>query len=175
MFFDSWSDIIRVLTVGSLAYVALVAMLRFSGKRTLSKLNVFDLVVTVAFGSILATIALSKDVALLEGAAAIVLLTVAQYVVSSASTRWAAVRKIVKAVPVVVLCEGRMETDALRRERLTPEEVRQAIRAAGTGSLEDVAAVVLETDGSLSVIAQSALGSGSSLADVGGSLPVGDP
>ena len=64
MFFESWSDLLRVVLVGTLAYVALVAMLRISGKRTLAKLNAFDLVVTVAIGSTLATILLSKTVTL---------------------------------------------------------------------------------------------------------------
>ncbi len=50
-----------------LAYAALVGFLRISGKRTLSKLNAFDFVVTVALGSMLATIILSQEVYLLEG------------------------------------------------------------------------------------------------------------
>ena len=58
MFFASGSALLRTLVVGSLAYVALVLLLRFSGKRTLSKWNAFDLVVTVAFGSTLATVLL---------------------------------------------------------------------------------------------------------------------
>ncbi|WP_245185951.1 DUF421 domain-containing protein [Falsiroseomonas frigidaquae] len=48
MFFDSWFGLLRVLVVGTLAYAALVVLLRASGKRTLAKLNAFDLVVTVA-------------------------------------------------------------------------------------------------------------------------------
>ena len=67
MFFDSWTGLGRVLVVGTLAYVALVAVLRISGKRTLTKLNAFDLVVTVALGSTLATILLSNSVALADG------------------------------------------------------------------------------------------------------------
>ena len=74
MFFDSWTGLGRVLLVGTLAYVALVAILRISGKRTLTKLNAFDLVVTVVLGSTLATVLLSKDVALAEGDLAMVLL-----------------------------------------------------------------------------------------------------
>ena len=71
MLFDSWAGLGRVLLVGTLAYVALVLLLRISGKRTLSKLNAFDLVVTVALGSTLATVLLSKTVALAEGVLAI--------------------------------------------------------------------------------------------------------
>ncbi len=48
MFFDSWAGLLRVLVVGPLAYAALVLLLRVTGKRTLSKMNAFDLIVTVA-------------------------------------------------------------------------------------------------------------------------------
>jgi len=57
-----WSDLARILLVGAAAYVTLVVILRTSGKRTLAKLNAFDLVVTVALGSTLATIFLDKNV-----------------------------------------------------------------------------------------------------------------
>jgi uncharacterized membrane protein YcaP (DUF421 family) len=47
MWFDTWSDVWRTVAIGTAAYVTLVAVLRTSGKRTLAKLNAFDLVVTV--------------------------------------------------------------------------------------------------------------------------------
>ena len=87
MWFDDWSDIVRVLIVGTAAYVGLVALLRISGKRTLAKLNAFDLVVTVAFGSTLATILLSSDVSYAEGVTALVLLAVLQFVAAMISSR----------------------------------------------------------------------------------------
>lgn len=167
MIFDSSFGIVRVVTVTALAYLALLVVLRLGGKRTLSKLNAFDLVVTVALGSTLATIALSSDVALVEGVVAFVVLAVAQFAVAGASSRWPRARRMVKAEPVLVLTDGRLVHDALLRERLTPGEVHQAVRSTGTGSLEHIAAVVLETDGTLSVIPSSALGSASALVDVG--------
>ena len=62
MWFDNWAEVARVLLVGSAAYAVLVLILRVSGKRTLSQLNIFDFVVTVAFGSTLATILLNANV-----------------------------------------------------------------------------------------------------------------
>ena len=47
MLFAGWESLLRTLVVGTLAYVALIAFLRVSGKRTLSKMNTFDFVVTV--------------------------------------------------------------------------------------------------------------------------------
>ncbi len=74
MLFDSWLSLGRTAVVGVLAYLALVLLLRVSGKRTLSKMNAFDLVVTVALGSTLATVLLSTDVALATGILAFTLL-----------------------------------------------------------------------------------------------------
>jgi uncharacterized membrane protein YcaP (DUF421 family) len=67
MLYSGWYGTFRVAVVSIAAYVALLVFLRVSGKRTLSKMNAFDLVVTVALGSTLATVILSKQVALAEG------------------------------------------------------------------------------------------------------------
>ena len=82
MFFDDWGGLVRVAVVGLLAYIGLVLLLRISGKRTLSKMNAFDLVVTVALGSTLATILLSSAVALAEGLLAFVVLISLQFAVT---------------------------------------------------------------------------------------------
>src|SRR5919106_4441321 len=87
MLFDSWAGLGRVLLVGTLAYAALVLLLRISGKRTLTKLNAFDLAVTVALGSTLATVLLSSSVALAEGVLALGLLISLQYLITWLSVR----------------------------------------------------------------------------------------
>ncbi len=163
---NDWSDLLRVLTVGSAAYVLLVLVLRSSGKRTLAKLNAFDLVVTVSLGSTLATILLNSSVSLTEGVVALALLVGLQFVVAWSSVRISAVRRLVKAEPQLLLRDGAMLAEPLRAERIAPEEVRQAVRSAGFGALELVAAVVLETDGTLSVVPHTQAGSGSALVDV---------
>lgn len=156
MFFDGWQGPLRVLVVGTLAYAALVAILRVSGKRTLSKLNAFDFVVTVALGSTLATVLLSKDVALLEGVLALALLVALQWIIAFLSVRSERFQNLVKSEPALLLRDGRFLDGAMRRERITREEVIAAIRSQGAGDPVQVAAVVLETDGSLSVLTDSA-------------------
>ena len=174
MWFDSWSDILRVALIGPLAYGSLVLFLRLSGKRTLAKLNAFDFVVTVALGSTLATVLLSSDVSFAEGTLGLGLLVALQYVVATASRRVPRVRRLVKSEPQVVLRHGRLLHDVLRRERLNVEEVHQALRKSGIADTGDVAAVVLETDGSFSILA-SAAPRASALADVQGWSSDGHP
>ena len=67
MFFDGWHGIVRVLVLGVIGYVALIAMLRVSRKRSLSKMNVFDFVYIVVMGELLAITIFDDRVALAEG------------------------------------------------------------------------------------------------------------
>ena len=99
MLFDAGDNIARVPQIGPLAYVALVVLVRLSGKPTLAKMNAFDLVVTVAPGSTLVTIALSSDVSASEGVAVFLALVAAQWPVAQASVRWRAARRLAKAEP----------------------------------------------------------------------------
>jgi uncharacterized membrane protein YcaP (DUF421 family) len=76
-------------------YAFLIFALRAPGKRALSKMNAFDLVVTVALGSTLAMVLLSKDVTLAEGALALALLIGLQFAVTWSSVRARWVQQIV--------------------------------------------------------------------------------
>src|SRR5690606_22602783 len=139
-----------------LAYAGIVVLLRLAGNRTLSKMNAFDLVVTVALGSTLATILLSKDVSLAQGALALSLLIGMQFLVSWSSVRIPWVRRLVTGEPSLLFYRGKPLDENLRRARVTKDEVRAAVRTAGIADLADVQAVVMETDRSLSVVRQSA-------------------
>jgi uncharacterized membrane protein YcaP (DUF421 family) len=168
MLFDSWSGIGRVLLVGTLAYVAMVFLLRVSGKRTLSKMNAFDLIVTVALGSSLATTLLSKSTALVEGMTAFALLIFLQLAITWLSVRSERLQHWIKAQPTLLLYDGRFLHGAMRAERVTEEEIRAAVRSSGGVSLAEIRAVVLETDGSFAVIGRSDAADHSALANVEG-------
>lgn len=155
MLFDSWQSICRTLIVGLLAYVTLVALLRISGLRTLSKMNAFDFVVTIALGSTLATALLSKDVSLASGAASFGLLIALQFCVTWTSARWPAIKRVVTGEPLLLLHRGVPLDAAMRRARVTRDELAVAVRSAGYADFADVSAIVLETDGSFTAVPAS--------------------
>lgn len=168
MLFDNWSEIFRTLFVGVLAYTALIALLRISGKRTLSKMNAYDLVVTVAIGSTLATILLNEDVALAEGITAYLVLIGLQYVIAWLSVRSQAVRDLVKGTPQLLFYRGSFLDREMKQERVNRSEVHAAIRAQGIADLDSVEAVVLETDGSFTVLERPSSVQHPTLQDVAG-------
>lgn len=157
---------INTIVLGAIAYIAIVFILRISGKRTLSKWNSFDFVVTIAFGSILASILLSTKDSFGTGILGFALLVLFQYLISWLSTRSSLVQKIVKSKPTLLLYQGKFQADVLKQERVAESEVLAALRGKGIAAIEDADAVVLETDGSFSVITDLSHGSASALRDV---------
>lgn len=165
MFLADWSDLWRVIAVGTLAYAALILFLRISGKRTLTKLNAFDLVITVALGSTLSAVLLNKSISLAEGVLAFALLIALQFCITWFSVRYRDLEKIVKSEPALLLRHGEFLDRALRNQRITRSEVMSAIRTSGKSDVGEIFAVILETDGSMSVVSRPD-GSPTALADV---------
>ena len=154
LFFESWTGLLRVVVVGTSAYVILIFMLRVSGKRTLSKMNAFDLVVTVALGSTLASVLLDRKVPLAEGALDFALLIALQFVITWLSVRSERVEQFVKASPTWLFHDGEFDEAAMRIQRVTREEISAAMRQSGHADETSVLSVVLETDGAMSVVAR---------------------
>lgn len=168
MFYDNAAGLVRVLVVGPAAYMWLVLILRITGKRTLTQLNAFDFIVTVAIGSVLATVALTDSVAFVEGALALALLATLQLLAAWAAVHVGWVRRALTSEPTLLVRNGYLLQQALTSERISEQGLRQAVRSAGFGGLDQIAAVVLETNGKLSVIGRSQLGDGSVLREVTG-------
>ncbi|AQX15282.1 hypothetical protein BCR15_00595 [Tessaracoccus lapidicaptus] len=165
MWFESWSILLRILLVGSATYLTLIALLRLTGKRTLSQLNAFDFIVTVSMGSVLATVLTSADTTWAQGITALGLLAALQFVAAFLASRWSPFRSVVTSRPAILLFDGDVRPDELARHRLTESELYQAVRMSGTGDLSQVKAVVLETNGTFSVITRDKYGEGSALQD----------
>lgn len=155
LWWGSWEGVTRAVVLTTGGYIGLVLLLRVAGKRATSKLNMFDWAVTVALGSMLATTALSPSVPLATGLAAVATVLALQFGISWLTLRSELVRKVVKADPALLYFRGEFLRDRMRKERITEEEIRGAVREAGHGTLESVAAVVLETNANLSILVEN--------------------
>lgn len=153
--FDGWAGVLRILIIAPAAYAALVLALRLSGKRTLSKLNAFDLIVTIAIGSTLASIITSKSLALVEGLVALLALVMMQFLVTALAVRVKPIDRLIKAEPTLLVRDGHLLPRAMRRQRITEGEILAAARASGVQRLSQLEAVFLETDGSLTALPRS--------------------
>ena len=154
-----------------LAYVALVLMLRVSGNRTLSKMNAFDLIVTITLGSCLSAIALNKNVPLFDGGLVFFLLIFLQFVITWLSARSTKVKKLVTGDPALLVYKGKMLHNILKQQRISEEEIYLAARKNGFSSISNIYVIVIGTNGTFSVIGSSDIPGATSLKEVKGFSP----
>ena len=154
MFFHSWADIGRVVAVTAIVFLLIVALLRLVGQQALAKMSGFDVVFTVTLGSVIATVAVTRDIAVSEGVAALVTLLALQESVRWLQSRNMVVHHAVRQPPRVVLWDGQLLEDRLLDTSISADEVRAAVRQAGLRSLSEARVVVLENDGEWSVVAK---------------------
>ncbi len=151
--FGNPDDYVRILIIGPLSYIFLILFIRLSGKRTLSKMNAFDLIITVSLGSTFATVILNNSITLFQGMTALLLLILLQYLVTFSSVRSRSISRLIKSEPSLLYYEGEFLEKNMKRERVVRPEMDQYLRNEGYSSYDKVTAVILETDGSLSVLA----------------------
>lgn len=166
--FDLWDDLGRIVPTAVLVYIALVVALRVTGKRSLSKWNAFDFVVTVALGSVLATGVISRTVTALDAVLGLAALVGLQYAVTWLAVRVKCFRRLIKSEPVLLVFNGVWQHDAMLSARVPQEELLAAMRSHGVAQLRDVGAIVLETNGTFSLLRELGDGPAEGLRDVAG-------
>ena len=155
MIWSGWAELGRVVIVGGLGYVAALLLLRAAGQQALTKMTAYDLLVTIALGSVLATAVLSSQVKLDKAVLGFGLLLGLQRLFAWASERSRWVRNLVNNDPVLLVHKGRIVEGAMKKTNTSLDEIEAALRAEGRASLDGICGMVLETDGSISVIPAS--------------------
>jgi uncharacterized membrane protein YcaP (DUF421 family) len=150
--FAGWPPILRTVIVGVVCYVVVVALVRIAGKRTLANMDEFDLVVTIAIGSLIGNAMLARDVALPEIVVGIALLVGLQVAATWIMSRTPRALHWMENEPQLLIFQGKILRESMRAARLTEDELLQAVRRHGVGAVEDVAALVMEPNGDFSVI-----------------------
>lgn len=152
MFMSDLYTIQQILITAVLSYFTLILLLRISGKRTLGDLNAFDMIVTISIGSTLATTILAKDTPYLDGIAGMGALIGLQYIVAKFAVKSDVFKKIIKSTPSLVYYEGEYLYKNMNKQRLTKEDILEQIRIKKGVTSDKVKAVILETNGNLSII-----------------------
>lgn len=165
-FYNGWETLVRILIVGTLAYLALAISLRLAGKRVLARMDSFDFVGNVALGSTLAAIVLTPSISVAEGLVAYVVLVGIPVAINYISSRSPSIRTLLNGEPTLLMFNGHFINHALKIARVSRDEIMEAIRKDGFGAIEDVHAVVLEIDGHFSVVGKKVPTTGTAIKDV---------
>ena len=137
------------------AFVLILVITRAVGRRELSSMEPFDLILLVVIGDLVQQGVTQSDYSLTG--ATTVLVTMAVLVVATAwlSFRFARLRPLLEGEPTLLIADGEILARNLRRERMTVGEIRAEARLQSIGSLKDIRYAVLETNGKISFITDS--------------------
>jgi len=150
--FSSWNRVADIAIGGIYFYVILVLVTRLAGKRSTSQLNNFDWIINVAVGSLAASGILIPTISRFDATIAIAALAAAQWLVTWVVARHEWAMRLVRSGPRVLTDRGEYLETAMLKERVTREEIRSKLREAGLFDPEDANWVILESDGTFSVI-----------------------
>jgi uncharacterized membrane protein YcaP (DUF421 family) len=148
-----WGAVGFVVASTVATYLTLLVAVRLAGRRTVAQLSAFDLIVTVALGTLLASTIVSPDPSYAQASVAIATLLTLQVVVAALRRRSGFVRRVLEFEPEVVLRDGRLQLPSgLLSSQLSEGELRSRLREVGVFDLDGVAVVVLEPTGRISVL-----------------------
>ena len=133
-------------------YVFVVFLMRIIGRRELSTLTPFDLVLLIVLGDAIQQGLTQDDYSVTGAIVAVSTLAVLQVATSYASYRFRPLGKILKGEPIVLVEDGKLLDRNLRRERLTAGDVAEEMRAQQIATFDEVRWAILESNGTISFI-----------------------
>jgi uncharacterized membrane protein YcaP (DUF421 family) len=143
-----WELVLRSAVV----YAFLLVLLRVTGKRQIGQLAPFDLVLLLVLSNAVQNSMNGGDNSLVGGLVSAVTLVGLNYGLSYATFRSKSLEALVEGRPLVIIHNGHVFEDVMRRAKLTHHELTASLRSAGCGCAEEVQAAILENNGSISVI-----------------------
>ena len=136
----------------AIVYVAIVLGMRLTGTRQLGQMTPFDLVLVLLIANAVQNAMVGSDVTVLGGIVAAATLLAMNRVTAFATDRLPFFRRAIEGVPLLLLNDGKLIEEHIRRAGLSDELVLQSIREHGFASATDVKIAVLEIDGTISIV-----------------------
>lgn len=147
-----------IIARSAVVYLFLVIAIRFFGKKELSQLSTTDLVFIVLISNSVQNAMVGSDTSLQGGILAAAVLFLLNYILKLVMYRSTAFKEAVEGKAVILIYEGKIDIDHLHKERITMDELDEAIREHGVDSYKHVKLAILEVDGNISVISGEATG-----------------
>lgn len=121
------------------------------GKRLISQLNFFDFIVGITIGSIAASMSVDRSISISHGTFTLIIWGFVPIIVSRISLASNSARKVFDGTPSVVVQEGKILEDNLKKQKYNINELLEELRLGGVFNLSDVETAIIETNGRISV------------------------
>ena len=145
----------QIVLRAAVMYLFIWFITRSMGKKELSNLSVFEMILLIVTGDLIQQGVMQEDNSMTGAGLAIATLALFVVAFSYASFRWGGARPALEGVPVIILRDGMALEKVMKLERLTLDEVKEAARQHGIMDLSDIDLGILESDGKFSFLTAS--------------------
>jgi len=151
-----WEFVLR----GVVVYVFLLVFLRLTGKRQTGQYAPFDLVLLLILSNAVQNSMNAGDNSLVGGLISATTLIGCHVVLAQLTFRFAAMERLIDGTPQVLVQQGQVNTDLMRKELLSTDDLEAALRGSGCLHLHEVERATIETNGQITVVLRRRSGGG---------------
>lgn len=141
----------------AIIYCVVLIGIRLTGKREVGQMAPFDLVLLLLIANAVQNAMTGPDTSVTGGIVAAVTLLLLNWIVTRLVWRFVKIRKLVEGSPTLLIHRGGVLSENMAKEKITSEDLSQALREHGFASLEEVTSATLEIDGTISVLRKDEL------------------
>jgi uncharacterized membrane protein YcaP (DUF421 family) len=142
----------QIVIRAAVLYLFIWLVARGMGRKELSEMSAFELILFVVFGDLIQQGVTGDDRSVTGAALAVTTFALLTILFSYAAFRWKRAQDVLQGVPVIIVRDGRILDEVLAIERLRPDDVKDEAHQQGIDDIRDVDLGVLEADGKFSFI-----------------------
>ena len=136
----------------SIIYLVVLIVMRLMGKREISQMQPFELVIAIMIADLASVPMADTGIPIFNGIIPILALLLFQLIISLINLKSITLRKIICGKPRMLIYRGKIDEEALKKEKITINELQERLRQNNIFSIGDVEYAILETSGQISVI-----------------------
>ncbi|KGX85626.1 YetF domain-containing protein [Pontibacillus marinus] len=136
----------------AIAFITLLLLTRLMGRKEISQLTFFNFVSAIAVGTVAGSLTIDQALSIGNGIYALVGWTAFTIIMGYIDIKSKAARNVIEGQPVIVVKQGQVMENELRKLRLDINELNAKLREKNVFSINEVDYAILETDGKLSVM-----------------------
>ncbi|MGE8206436.1 DUF421 domain-containing protein [Heyndrickxia sp. NPDC080065] len=149
MGFPGWLEII-IRSFSSL--IILFLLTKWLGKKQITQLSLFEYIIGITIGSIIAEISTGVGTNFLYGLYSLLVWTAVPFFIALISMKSKKFREVVEGKPTVFIKDGKIQEDNLKKERYTVDDLTELLRRKNAFNIADVEFAVLEASGDLNLL-----------------------
>ena len=138
-----------------IVYLFIVIAIRLFGKKEIAQLSVVDLVFILLISNSVQNAMVGPDSSLIGGLIAAGSLFIVNLILKYVSYKSKKINKLIEGEPVILIYNGILNEENIKKERITMEEIETVVREHGVKSISEVNLAMLEVDGNISIVSDS--------------------